>query len=343
MTRLPLDTRLVCFEELGAGWLVQIISGGSSTSRSSKSSQPLAMGAANAAGERVDILNAVDEPMDTAEDGFTKDTISQHTSNTEDSSFISDSLLHSLLPMDEPEFSLIASIYRTRLSALKASEDRDMASQVYANELNIQAQGLDFIRNMAAPPAAADMIEAIFQTLGASSVFDLISSKLKWPPTHLARFPTPNNHKSNSDSNALNPIDPSPSLSTTDLEAATRLLESAVQVIVHIGAGAPRHRQQLISQTALLKALIPLFAHPDSSIRVAVVWAAINLTWVDDGSDALGARQRALELRKLGFEEVLRGLEAGDPVKDVKERAHTAVEQMATLIENGGGGGGRHR
>jgi len=50
---LPHSMKMQCLEELGIGWLVQVLNG--------EPSKPT-MGTPNAVGEQVDILNAVDEP-----------------------------------------------------------------------------------------------------------------------------------------------------------------------------------------------------------------------------------------------------------------------------------------
>lgn len=333
----PNDVKLQCLEELGSGWLVQIITGGSSSgnaTRSSKSSQTLSMGVANAAGERVDILNAMDdEPMTTNEDGaIAKDS----DGTSEDSTLASLNLLW--CNVSTVDLSAISAQHRPRLKEIKAVEDNHTVFQAHGDELLIQVQGLDFVRNLIQGPAAAEMIDRLFQELGANRVFDILASKLQNPAAKSTSPPQINS--GTAPSIPVWATNTQTTSSHTNSFPPTGLLTSAVFILVHIAAGLPRHRQQLMSRPDLLSLLLPLLSHPDSKIRVTCVWAINNLTWVDDQGDAVGARQRAMELRGLGFEDAL-GRAREDEALDVRERVTTAREQMGNLLGSEGGPGRR--
>lgn len=190
------------------------------------------------------------------------------------------------------------------LASIKSAEDASIALRAQADDVTIQAQGLDFLRNLITGLGAPEMIDALFAAVGAQRIFDLLMAKLPQPDNrNISTTPPP-------------PPPPPP-----------EIIRSAIFVLVHIAAGAPRHRQQLIQQTPLLLALFPCLRYDDARIRVAAVWTLNNLTWVDDTADAAGARGRVLELRRLGFDEALRGMREDESL-DVKERVGTSLEQM---------------
>jgi hypothetical protein len=73
--------RKKCLDTLGVGWLKQVLNG--EPSSKAASSAPLGMGTPNAAGEQVDILNAVDDPqMD----------VDEEPSSSEDEDTMTDSI-----------------------------------------------------------------------------------------------------------------------------------------------------------------------------------------------------------------------------------------------------------
>ncbi|KAI9747560.1 MAG: hypothetical protein M1815_004092 [Lichina confinis] len=108
------------------------------------------------------------------------------------------------------------------------------------------------------------------------------------------------------------------------------ILVAVCFILVDIAAGHPRHRQVLMQQTALLASLVPLFQQASKHIRTALAWIVINLTWVDDETDKAACRDRALELRRLGFQSGLESI-SKDPELDVKERSKTALHQLKEL------------
>jgi hypothetical protein len=98
-------------------------------------------------------------------------------------------------------------------------------------------------------------------------------------------------------------------------------------ILVHMAASIPRHRQIVISQTELLKLLVPQFNHPSIEVRLALCWLVTNLTWMDDQGDGEACASRADALKKLGFLQKLEMLEQ-DPELNVRERAKSALWQM---------------
>jgi len=270
----PNEIKTACFEDLGSGWLIQIISGSSTPS---ETSQPTSLASFPTATD--------DEPMLDTEEGGTNLPPTSPTTHTDPNS------IH------------IPALHPDHLTSMKTAEDAQTFRRARADNINIQAQGLDFLRNIISGTGAPDMIDALFADVGAQRIFDLILSKLPSPANTTTTF---------------SPSPPPP-----------EIVLSAVFVAVHIAAGAPRHRQQLIQQTPLMRALLPCLRHTDSRVRVAAVWVLNNLTWLDSASDASGVRARAVELRRLGFEDELREMR-DDDVLDVRERVATGLEQMRT-------------
>lgn len=111
----------------------------------------------------------------------------------------------------------------------------------------------------------------------------------------------------------------------------SEILVAVCFILVDIAAGHPGHRQVLMQQTPLLASLVPLFRQSSKQILTALAWIVINLTWVDDERDKAACRERALELRRLGFQSGLESI-VKNPELDVKERSKTALYQMKELI-----------
>lgn len=299
----PLDIKNSCYEGIGTGWLVQIISGGSinntADSQPSSSFKSSIGPTSNSAGERVDILNAIDEPMDTSE---SNDTQSQDTPDR--------------LPDYETSLEFFQADSRNQLTAIKASEDLETSQQHYRNEIEVQVHALGFLRNLIMGQDGEAMIDLVFETIGASRIFDMVYTKLQLATTSDAR-PT---------------------------HQPASVLESCIYVLVHVAAGAPKHRAQLISQTALLRVLQPLAGHAEYKIRIAVIWCIANLTWRDDSADE-AAKRRAADLEALGWYEVMQRL-CKDDSMDARERAVNVCsnfDQLRVAGEQGFAGPGHAR
>ncbi|KAI4123147.1 MAG: hypothetical protein LQ338_005414 [Usnochroma carphineum] len=303
----PKHLKLECLGGLGPGWLKHIISqdvgdsfsaSGARSERNPGLGTPLAMGTPNAAGEQVDLLNAIDgsaEGYRLANDG-----------DEEESKMVDGPGALSRRELESEQQNQQQSQWRapSRRNVIGA------ANQLRADDVAVQKEGLDFIRNLICGSAALEMIDCLFEELGQNRMFEILISKLR--PRLVNAF----NRERRSVENSVRQTPPQ-----------TDIVTSVCYIVVHLAAGRPRHRQLLVSQSELLKLILPLFAHPDPQIRSCCAWIVINLTWVDDQSDHSNCRERAKELVRLGWYEKLQVLES-DPVLDVRERTKTALHQI---------------
>ncbi|KAL9949133.1 hypothetical protein ACHAQF_001205 [Verticillium nonalfalfae] len=196
------------------------------------------------------------------------------------------------------------------------------------DDLAIQEQGLDFIRNLigaTAAPASSDpatestdMIEHLFTELGQDRFFDILAKKLQAKVLHPAA------HRRNGSPVTTNEA-------ARVLYPQPKIVEAVVFILVHMAASTPRYRQLVIAQTDLLKLLAAHFGSKDKEVRVALCHLVSNLTWQDDETDSRPSALRAHELRKLGMLGKLETLLERDPELDVRERAKVAVWQMKQL------------
>ncbi|KAM5342952.1 hypothetical protein ACJ41O_013918 [Fusarium nematophilum] len=185
-----------------------------------------------------------------------------------------------------------------KLTAVRESE-LNPVRRARNDDLAIQEQGLDFIRNLIGRPGAGlasdtanettEMIDFLLRELGTERLFEILSTKLR---------------------------------------AKAKIIVAVIYILVHIAASIPRHRQMVISQTELLKLLAQQASSKDREVRVALCHLVINLTWQEDDGEAQACAQRALELRKLGFHTKMEALTKQDGDLDVRERAKTAAYQM---------------
>lgn len=309
--------KMSCLEELGPGWLKQIISNDIETAyhasisrcgdREDGSSTPIRMSTPNAAGEQVDLLNAVEEnsresSQDVEDDG------------EEDLKMVDSIGALSRAELDRKLYSHPSS-GRGPVSEIAGLMGRRRSSQpALTDELAIQQQGLDFIRNLICGTGAPEMIEHLFRELGQDKLFEMLAAKLR--PRVFNAF----NRERRSSENGVRHVQPQ-----------TDIIVSVCYIVVHIAAGNTRQRQLLISQTELLKLIVPLFSHPSKDVRACCLWIVINLTWIDDASDNMNCKARARELTKLGVYEKLEHMEH-DSDLDCRERARTAGSQMSTLL-----------
>lgn len=217
----------------------------------------------------------------------------------------------------------------SRSSRLRQAEDRLIAAR--ESELNpirkarnddvaIQEQGLDFIRNFIGRPPmtpspdtseTADMIDHLFSELGQDRLFDILASKLR--------------------PKVLNPFarrTPMAGREPRVLYPQAQIIVPVIYILVHIAASEPRHRQVVIAQTELLKLLAQQSANKDREVRIALCHLVNNLTWEDEENESESCKQRALELKKLGFMHKLEMLKQEDRDLDVRERAKEAVYHM---------------
>lgn len=317
MLTAPTSLKIACLKELGPGWLKQIICNDVEElkySESFRSDKDVGMATPNAAGEQVDLLNAVEDdsrkPVHLIDEDL-DDEVSMIDnvggSNGSESG-------NKRVPVySRREFPRAKGFEASRSAHLK-DDELNFPNQARTDDLAVQKEGLDFIRNLICGSGAPEMIDFIFRELGQDRIFDMLAAKLR-PRVQ----------------NAFGRDRRSTETGVKHLQPQPEIIISVCYIIVHIAAGHPKHRQLLISQQELLKLLVPLFSHSKREIRACCAWLVINLTWVDDQSDHHSCRARARELLKLGMYEKLEML-VEDSELDVRERTKTAISQMRDLL-----------
>jgi hypothetical protein len=325
---LPHAMKIQCLEELGVGWLVQVLNG--------EPSKP-AMGTPNAAGEQVDILNAVDEPhMD----------VDDEPSSEEDDDAMTESIPSMRRHQRPGSRYTSATNIRDRLQQIK-NDEQDNRLNGERDDIRIQEQALDFIRNfISEDKASGEMIDHLLKTFGHSRFFELLDAKIRPKNFSVSASSSqsqanpapsywPNNPHRTPFSSSTN-MPPQPNWATYP---ATELIYATVYILVHLANGRPAHRSLLISQTTLMQHVLPLFTHPRSDVRVGCAWLLHNLVWVEDHTDEAATRERAISLRQLGFEEGAKVL-GRDMDLDVKQRAIVSIDQFEKLLNGTGHGRG---
>lgn len=194
-----------------------------------------------------------------------------------------------------------------RRRKLALNGDLDHTKRIRRDDIQVQEQTLDLVRNLICGSGASEMIDYLFHEV--SDLFDILAEKLR--PRVLPASGRKESLKAPS--------------------VPTEILCSVTYIMIHLAAGLSRHRQQLASHPELLRLLIPLFQHANKQVRVNCVWVVINLTFEDDESDRNSCRERAVRLRELGVLEQLARLEE-DPESDVRERTKTALHLMSLLL-----------
>lgn len=318
MLHAPQAIKHACLEELGSGWLIQAVNG---EQRENHSISSLGMSTANAQGEQVDLLNAPNSPemdIDWQENGEADDEDGEIHTDHNGTRYQSSGI----------RSTLESTSYKTCLRILREQE-YNPAVQAKQDEVLIQEQALDFIRNLMNGDNNIAMIDHLNNVIGANRIFDMLYNKLK--PAIAPAVPM---HGLSFNQRHL----PLPSAQSSAVWQPPELIRAALGVLIHLAAGSAKHRQQLVAQKQLLNAWLPHFNHPERQVRVHCVWGFINLTWPDNASDREDARRRAMELRTLGFEEKVRSL-TNDSDLDTRERVKTAVRQIDDLLE----GNARHR
>ena len=302
-------------QELGAGWLKQIICNGTEDgivdshrpSVRERGGTPIAMGTPNAAGEQVDLLNAMEDQSQGSL--FNQD-------DEDDEVNMVDSFGDSRQRHRDGRATTAASNDFSQLeydNSLTMRDHDDQTLQTTKDELAVQEQGLTLVRNLICGTGASDMVDYLFQELGQDQIFDMLTNLLE---------PRSAENSAVVDGRRLQT-----GASGKYVPPPTQIVTGVCYILAHLASSHPRHRQLLIAKPELLRRMIPLFNHPNSDVRVCCVWTVINLTWTDDQSDKVHSRNRANELRKLGVMAKLEELQH-DPELDVRERTKMAVHQM---------------
>lgn len=286
------DMKRQCLEELGQGWLVQLICNDTEDEAlvNSKGAEEMPASQSNGEGVDEDVDMDDDQGSSALGAGYTRPSSQHGTARSK--------------LMQQAE---------TRLALLREAETNP-ARKARKDDIAVQEQGLDFIRNLiggASPGGTAEtteMIDFLFNALGQDRVFEILASKLR--------------------PKVVNPFGRRGSAAETRvIPPQSEIITAVSYILVHMAASVPRHRQLVIAQTDLLKLLVQQFGHPSIEVRLALCYLVTNLTWRDDSNDSQACAQRANELKKLRFLSKLELLEH-DPELNVRQLAKSALWQM---------------
>ncbi|KAF2118874.1 armadillo-type protein [Lophiotrema nucula] len=318
---LTFQMKVQCLDELGVGYLVQTLNGEPTR---------IGMGTPNAAGEQVDILNAiVDEPqMD----------VDEEPSEDEDDDTMTDCIPSMRRHQRIGSRYTSSNSIRDRLQQIR-NDEQDPRHTSERDDIRLQEQALDFIRNFITDDKnSGDTIDHILKTFGHTRFFELMDSKLrpKGSPSSAPTQPSPSYWITPTPSRTTFGSSIAPAVQTLpSINWATypshELITGTLYILVHLANGRPGHRSTLISQSPLMSHILPLLQHPNRLVRLPCAWFINNLAWVEDNSDYASARDRCAQLRDLGYWDAVRRL-ANDADLDIRERAKTAVEQMGKLL-----------
>lgn len=286
------DVKVKIIEALGSEWLKEIIMQDPTIALAKRGLEEMengalvGMGRANSAGEQVDLLNPVEDVQERDEDFKMTDTMPPSKMS---------------LDMFLPD--------ATRRRRLALNGDLDQSTQARQDDIVVQEQTFDLLRNVVCGPGSTEMIDYLFQEIGQEEILDALADKLRSRSIQLPRRPESGSRI---------------------LQVPTEILVSVTFLIIHLAAGLPRHRRVLVEHPDLLRLLMAYFSHPHRDVRTNCVWVVINLTYEDDQSDRDGCRDRASKLRSIGVMDRL-GRLADDPDIDVRERTKTAEHLMVSL------------
>ncbi|KAJ5885584.1 hypothetical protein N7504_011420 [Penicillium tannophilum] len=288
------DIRMKIVEALGPAWIRQIISQDpiSALTRRGMDEETehaigIAMGRANSAGEQVDILNPMEDTGESAE-GFKMGGDSMPQSKMSLDMFLPDA---------------------RRRRRLVMHGNLEQSTQSRQDDIAVQEQTFDMLRNMMCGTGAPEMIDFLFQEIGQNEFLDALADSLRPRTIQLPHRREPSNR---------------------ELQIPQETLLAVSAVIIHIAAGLTRHRQLLLSHPDLLRFLSNYFNHSNSNVRANCAWVVINLVYRENQSDREACRERATRLKALGIVDQVYSLE-DDPSLDVKERIKTAMHLLNQL------------
>ncbi|KAK9481142.1 armadillo-type protein [Lipomyces japonicus] len=223
------------------------------------------------------------------------------------------------------------------------------------DELQVQEQALDFIRNLIS--RSERFIDLLIANVGEAHLFDMLEQKLSLM----------------SSSESFDAAGGVSGGSRVTGRYYSEIVIAALYILVHIAAGLDRHRAAVAEHEQLLRKIVQLMRHKRNEIRLACVWIIINLTWMEDrqidsssststssnvfsvataaaavsyitsssssssisGEAVLAElyKRRAQVLVRLGIREQLENLKQ-DSVLDVREKTKTAIYQVDALVGN---------
>ncbi|CUS15388.1 unnamed protein product [Tuber aestivum] len=190
----------------------------------------------------------------------------------------------------------------TAVMAQLERRERDDSLRRKKEDIALQEQGLDFLRNWICGKDRNLMIDHLFESVGKDRVFDILEDKLK--------------HKRYVKRGEL--ISESP---------PGEIVTSVVYILVHLATGSLPHKKALIQRVDLLRALSALWNHRLAHVRSGLAWVVINLTWHEEHEDIEEVQTRARELIRLGFDKSLESM-SQDSELDIRERVKTARHQL---------------
>ena len=323
----PNKLKVTCLKLLGSEWLMHVLRYGTSadklptsTSHLEDYTAPIALGTPNAAGEQVDLLNAIDTE---SQDSAPAPSESGEYDEIDDDDEVN--MIDSIGALSRPPDPVPTGPARARShlhpmpgdrqqTEGRIDTERDRTSPADGLDLAVQHQSLGFIRNFICGPESSETIDCIFEQVGQEKFFRLLTALLQ----PKSRGALQRDHRlSGAAAKYTSP--------------PTEIVTGVCYILIHLAAGLPHHRQILVAQTELLRSFIALLTHAVPEVRVCCTWIVINLTWTEDQGDKSQSRTRAAKLANLGVVEQLRRLE-GDPDLDVRERTKQAAQQMSDLL-----------
>ena len=187
----------------------------------------------------------------------------------------------------------------------------DHTEQSRRDDVTVQEQTLDLLRNMICGDGSADMIDYLLREFGQSDFLEILADKLRPKP-----FSSSGRRGSTSAKAAAVPAE---------------ILIATTYILIHLAAGSLKQRNLVVNHRELVPLMLPLFNHPSVYVRTNCVWFVINLTFTDDQAHRQGCIERAQKLRAFGVMERLISLEKDSEV-DVRERISTALALMRDLL-----------
>jgi armadillo repeat-containing protein 8 len=197
----------------------------------------------------------------------------------------------------------------------QAVSDDDYSKHTVKDDIMIQAQLLDLVRNLICGDGADEVVEYIFKEFNQHEFFAILAQRLR-PRTGNCQSAS-NGDKKETSKSASPP---------------TEIIISVVAIIIHIAAALPRYRSLVVGQTEIMKLILGMFNHANREVRRNVIRLTINFIDHDDSQDKLECRRRAKELERLGFVDKVSGMREDVDV-DVKERTKTAQMLFADLLQ----------
>ena len=283
----PNDIKKQVFSELDPVWIKQVISSDpfNEPNRANLSGDPsrnTLFAVANARGDHVNLLNS--EPMPTEWSAETRARLEQ---------------------------------FHRNVAARQAEQDAKDAvaytNQNRQDDVAVQEQVIDLLRNMFCGTGAAEMTDHVLGTIGTSDFLSIMASRLR---------PSVSNSPHRKDARAHLSRD--------------EILVAVLYVLIHLAAGQARFRRLLADHRDILGLIVPLMEHKNRTVRSNACWIAINLTYQDGEADHSDCKRRARLLHDLGFTKKLHALQ-DDPELDVKERTKTALQLMSQYLPKSGG------